>query len=103
MRAQQGVRSRTNANADSAVKGPPGVWASVSKQTSSVSTASTAASSDDENSSRQVPTFSSSEADYNSQQLKMETLPSGGIRVLWPVDARKLRSCDKQSIVSPAF
>merc|ERR1711933_463264 len=98
MRVQQGMGSQPKV-----VEGPPGKWAGVSKQKSSVSTASTAASSDDENSPRQLAaSFSSPQANYCPQQLQVETLPEGGIRVMWPVDARKLRSCDTH-IVSPAF
>jgi len=85
---------------------PPGVWRKPVRASSCSSGASTRASSNDKVES--LKTAAKKECSSRcSKQLQIE-IPTGssfcvaGKRVCWPVDARKLRSCDMQ-IVSPAF
>jgi len=93
---------------------PPGVWHQPARKLSCASNTSTTASSDDKSNSEDQgsPTRIVTDADIDhmapsSHQLRIEipkekSFCTGGLRIFWPVDARKLRSYDPQ-IVSPAF
>jgi len=85
---------------------PPGVWHKPAVRTSSRSSNASTRASNEEPLGNDVKDETEGEPRY-SQQMQIEiprgnSFCRGGVRIVWPVDARKLRSGDMQ-IVSPAF